>query len=196
MARQSLEPTRDPADYSFTHRLRTRFAETDAMGIIHHAAYLPYLEEARVEYLRSIGHPYDAVRSGDAGDAREFPVLEVSVQYRQPLRFDDEVDVSLRIGAVRGATFQIAYLLAVGAEARATAVTVHGCVDGPGRPARLPAWVAESVAGHGGLTLSLGASHWRRGDGLQRPASAKGVGELRARAGLRPGGRAAAAGRS
>jgi acyl-CoA thioester hydrolase len=145
MARQSLEPTRDRADYVFTHRLRTRFAETDAMGVIHHAAYLPYLEEARVEYLRAIGHPYDAVRGGDAGAAREFPVLEVSVQYRHSLRFDDEVDVSLCIGAVRGATFQIAYLLTVDDEARATAVTVHGCVDGLGRPARLPAWVAESV---------------------------------------------------
>lgn len=148
MARQSLEPTRDPADYSFTHRLRTRFAETDAMGIIHHAAYLPYLEEARVEYLRSIGHPYDGVRAGDSGDAREFPVLEVSVQYRQPLRFDDEVAVSLRIGAVRGATFQIAYLLTVGTEARATAVTVHGCVDGLARPTRLPTWVAQAVDNH------------------------------------------------
>jgi acyl-CoA thioester hydrolase len=143
VARQSLEPTLDPADYSFTHRLRTRFAETDAMGIIHHAAYLPYLEEARVEYLRAIGHPYDAVRGGDAGDAREFPVLEVSVHYRRPLRFDDEVAVSLRIGAVRGASFQIAYLLAVEAEARATAVTVHGCVDPEGRPVRLPDWVRQ-----------------------------------------------------
>src|SRR5580698_4524111 len=145
MARQSLQPTLDPAEYSFTHRLRTRFAETDAMGIIHHAAYLPYLEEARVEYLRSIGHPYDAVRGGDAADAREFPVLEVSVHYRQPLHFDDEVDVSLRVGAVRGATFQIAYLLAVGPDPRATAVTVHGCVDGTGRPTRLPHWVAQTV---------------------------------------------------
>jgi acyl-CoA thioester hydrolase len=146
VSRQSLEPTRDPADYSFAHRLRARFAETDAMGVIHHAAYLPYLEEARVEYLRAIGHPYDAVRGGDAADAREFPVLEVSVHYRQPLHFDDEVDVLLRLGAVRGATFQIAYLLAVGTEARATAVTVHGCTDGRGRPARLPPWVAAAVA--------------------------------------------------
>jgi acyl-CoA thioester hydrolase len=144
VARQTLEPTRDPADYSFSHRLRTRFAETDAMGIIHHAAYLPYLEEARVEYLRAIGHPYDAVRAGggDGGEGREFPVLEASVQYRQPLYFDDEVDVWLRIGAVRGASFQIAYLLAVGPDARATAVTVHGCVNGNGRPARLPSWVS------------------------------------------------------
>ena len=60
------------------------------------------------------------------------------MQYRRPLRFDDEVDVALRVGAVTRTTFQIAYLLSVGGEARATAVTVHGCVDGRGRPARLP----------------------------------------------------------
>jgi acyl-CoA thioester hydrolase len=147
VARQSLQPSRDPDDYDFAHRLRTRFAETDAMGIIHHAAYLPYLEEARVEYLRSIGHSYDAVRAGDGTDrgagGRDFAVLEVSVQFRKPLHFDDEVDVSLRIGAVTGTTFQVAYLLTAGGEARATAVTVHGCVDGRGRPTRLPVWVAE-----------------------------------------------------
>lgn len=147
MSRQSLEPTLDPADYPFTHRLRTRFAETDAMGIIHHAAYLPYLEEGRVEYLRAIGHPYDAVRGGEDKEGRDFPVLEASVQYRQPLRFDEEVDVSLRLGAVRGASFQIAYLLAVAGAARATAVTVHGCVDRSGRPMRLPGWIHRPSAG-------------------------------------------------
>ena len=141
--RQSLQPSRVPADYDFVHRVRTRFAETDAMGIIHHAAYLPYLEEARVEYLRSIGHPYDMVRGGGV----EVAVLEAAVHYRKPLRFDDEVDVSLRVGAVTRTTFQIAYLLSVGDEARATAVTVHGCVDTNGRPTRLPAWVGEELAG-------------------------------------------------
>ena len=39
------------------------------------------------------------------------------MQYRQPLRFDDEVDVSLGIGAVTRTTFQIAYLVSVGGEA-------------------------------------------------------------------------------
>jgi acyl-CoA thioester hydrolase len=141
--RLALEPSRDPADYAFVHRLRTRFAETDAMGVIHHASYLAYLEETRVEYLRSIEHPYGAVRSGKGDDSRDFPVLEVSVRYRKPLRFDEEVDVSLVIGAVTGTTFQIAYLVTVGGEVRATGVTVHGCVDRRGRPARLPAWVGE-----------------------------------------------------
>ena len=51
--------------------------------------------------------------------------------------------MSLVVGAVTRTTFQIAYLLSVGGEARATAVTVHGCVDGRGRPARMPAWVRE-----------------------------------------------------
>jgi acyl-CoA thioester hydrolase len=141
--RQSLQPSRDPADYPFVHRLRTRFAETDAMGVVHHAAYLPYLEEARVEFLRSIGHPYDEVRAEAAEGGREFPVLEVWVQYRSALAFDDQVDVSLIVGAVTRTTFQIAYLLSVGGQPHATAVTVHGCVDRSGRPVRLPAWVRD-----------------------------------------------------
>jgi acyl-CoA thioester hydrolase len=146
VARQSLQPSRDPADYAFVHRLRVRFAETDAMGVVHHASYLLYLEEARVEYLRAIGHPYDAVRAGDgesADDGREFATLEVSVQYRRPMFFDDQVDVSLVVGAVTRATFQVAYLLSVGGEPRATAVTVHGCIDRNGRPSLLPAWAPE-----------------------------------------------------
>ncbi len=148
-ARSSLQPSRDASDYAFTHRLRTRFAETDAMGVIHHAAYLPYLEEARVEYLKAVGHPYEEVRAGDGADGergeagRDFPVLEASLQYRRPLHFDEAVEVSLLMGAVTGTTFQIAYLLTVDGEARATAVTVHGCTDRTGRPARLPAWVRE-----------------------------------------------------
>lgn len=113
------------------------------MGVVHHAAYLPYLEEARVEFLRSIGHPYDAVRTDPAEGGREFPVLEVWVQYRSALFFDEEVDVSLIVGAVTRTTFQIAYLLSVAGQPRATAVTVHGCVDRSGRPTRLPRWVRE-----------------------------------------------------
>jgi acyl-CoA thioester hydrolase len=137
--RQSLQPSRDPADYPFVHRLRTRFAETDAMGIVHHAAYLPYLEEARVAYLKSIGHPYEEIRAGGV----DFATLEASVRYRKALYFDDEVDVAMVVGGATRTTFQVAYLISVGGDVRATAVTVHGAVDRTGRPARLPSWVRE-----------------------------------------------------
>jgi acyl-CoA thioester hydrolase len=140
--RLSVEPSRRADAYTFEHRLRVRFAETDAMGIVHHAAYLPYLEEARVEYLRSIGHPYLEVRA----EGIDFAVLEVTVAYLAPLRFDDVVAVHVALAASTRATFQIAYLLTVEGRTAATAVTVHGCVTPEGRPTRLPAWLRAGRA--------------------------------------------------
>ncbi|MBI4932355.1 MAG: acyl-CoA thioesterase [Actinobacteria bacterium] len=135
--RLELDPSLDPGDYAYAHTLRVRFAETDAMGIVHHSRYLPYLEEARVEYLRHLGHPYIELRA----EGVDYAVLEAFVQYRQPLRFDDQVVVHLRLGAATRATFQMAYLLTVDDQVRATAVTVHGCVNADGRPVRMPGWL-------------------------------------------------------
>ena len=136
--RIDADPPLQPGEYTFHHRLRVRFSETDAMGIVHHSRYLPYLEEARVEYLRAAGHPYSALRD----EGTDIAVLESWVQYRVPLRFDDEVTVHLRLASLTRATFQIAYLLTVDDEVRSTAVTVHGCVNAEGRPVRMPAWLA------------------------------------------------------
>ena len=137
--RLALTPSDDPDDYSFVHPIRTRFAETDAMGIIHHAAYVPFLEDARVAWLRHRGHPYEDVRAGGV----DFPVLEVYVRYRRPLRFDEVVAVHLAVGEVTRTTFQVGYLLTVDGEARATAVTVHAAVDAGGRARRMPRWLGE-----------------------------------------------------
>jgi acyl-CoA thioester hydrolase len=139
--RLSIEPTTDPGDYEFVHRIRVRFAETDAMGIVHHSRYLPYLEETRVEFLRRIDRPYDVMRA----EGLDFAVLEAFVRYRSPLRFDDVVHVHLRVGSISRTTFQIGYLLTVVDDARpaATAVTVHAAVTSTGRPTRLPAWMLE-----------------------------------------------------
>lgn len=134
-----LDPSLDPAAYGFRHRVRIRFAETDAMAVVHHGSYLLYLEEARVAWLRAIGHPYDSVRA----EGVDFAVLEAFVQYRQAVRFDDLLDVHLAVGAVTRTTFQVAYLLTVAGGVRATAVTVHGATGPTGRPARLPAWAAD-----------------------------------------------------
>jgi acyl-CoA thioester hydrolase len=140
--RLSVDPSASPDDYEFVHPIRVRFVETDAMGIVHHSNYLAYFEEARVAYLRAIGHPFTEWR--EAG--LESPVLESFVRYRRPLEFDDEISVHLRLADVTRATFQMAYLITVDDDAgvagpRATGVTVHGCVTVTGRPTRLPAWL-------------------------------------------------------
>lgn len=141
--RLSVEPSTSPDDYEFVHPIRVRFVETDAMGVVHHSGYLAYFEEARVAYLRAIGHPFTEWRAAGL----ESPVLESFVQYRQPLEFDELIDVHLRLAAVTRATFQMAYLITVAdttgaAQARATGVTVHGCTTSSGRPTRLPAWLS------------------------------------------------------
>ena len=137
--RATFDPPTDAGAYRFCHRVRVRFAETDAMGVVHHAAYLPYLEEARVEYLRAVGHPFDRLRA----DGYELPVVEVAARYLRPIHFDDVIDVHLVVAGTRGATFEIGYLLSVDAQPRATAVTVHGVTAPDGRPARCPEWLKD-----------------------------------------------------
>ena len=137
MRRLSLDPPLDPGAYAFTHRVRVRFAETDAMAVVHHARYLPYLEEARVAWMRAMGHSYLQLRQ----EGIDFAVIEAWVGYRSPLRFDDEVDVHVALGKLTRMTFQLAYLLTVDDTACATAVTVHAGVSPDGRPARLPEWL-------------------------------------------------------
>ena len=139
--RLTLTPSSDPADYSFAHPIRTRFAETDAMGVIHHGAYVTYLEEARAALLRHRGHPYDEVRA----DGIDLAVLELYVRYRRALHFDEVVDVHVMLGQLTRTSFQVGYLLTVADETRATAVTVHGAVDAGGHGRRLPPWLAELV---------------------------------------------------
>jgi acyl-CoA thioester hydrolase len=131
----------DPAAYRFVHQLRVRFAETDAMAVAHHASYLLYLETARVEYLRAVGHGYDPVRAEGA----DFPIIEVHVRYLRPLRFDEPVDVHVVVASAGPATFQMGYLISVEGQARATAVTVHAVVDSQGRPVRTPDWLRRLV---------------------------------------------------
>ena len=137
--RISDEPSTDSNDYPFRHSLRVRFAETDAMGIVHHSRYLPMLEEARVAYLRHIGHPYQEIRE----EGIEMNVLEAWVRYRRPLLFDDVVDVLVRVASVERASFQMGYLLLVDDQVRATGVTAHGCVTPEGQPVRLPGWMLQ-----------------------------------------------------
>lgn len=143
IVRTTADMPLDPDAYAHRHAIRVRFADTDAMGVVHHARYLPYLEEARVDYLRTIGHPYHEIRAGGI----DFAVLEVFVQYRSPLRFDDVVDVHLRLASATRTTFQLAYLLTVDGSARATAVTVHGAVTSDGKPTRSPAWLRQLATG-------------------------------------------------
>jgi acyl-CoA thioester hydrolase len=103
--RITADPPSDVSAYEFAHQVRVRFAETDAMGIVHHSRYLPMMEEARVAYLRHIGHPYQSIRD----EGIEMNVLEAFVRYRLPLVFDEVVDVNVSLASIERASFQMSY---------------------------------------------------------------------------------------
>ena len=82
------------------HRLRVRYAETDQMGIVHHANYLMYLEESRTSLMRDRGCSYaELERRGWA-----LPVRKVQMRYRAPAYYEEELVVRTRIGRVGNAS--------------------------------------------------------------------------------------------
>ncbi len=69
--------------------LRVRYAETDQMGVAHHANYLIWCELARTSHMRHLGVSY---RDLEAQGLR-LPVVDVHIRYRAPARYDDEIRV-------------------------------------------------------------------------------------------------------
>jgi acyl-CoA thioester hydrolase len=129
--------------FSFTTRVRVRFADTDAQGVAHNASYLVWFEVARVEYLRAYAGGYQALR--DLG--LEAFVLESFCRYRVPARFDDVLDVHARCLDVRGARFKYEYMIVrEDGELVADGWTAHACVDATTlRPTRVPDWLADAI---------------------------------------------------
>lgn len=139
---QDPTPTTPRAAATFVHTLRARFAETDAMGIVHHGSYATWFEAARVEFLRACGHPYESIRASGV----DFAVVELSISYERPVRFDDVVEIAVTVPSATRATFDMAYVATVGGIRCATGRSRHAAVGPTGRPRRLPAWVRDQVA--------------------------------------------------
>src|SRR5512139_1859481 len=84
-------------------RFRVRYHETDAMGIVHHAAYITWFEEGRSSFTRCIGYPYARMEA----EGISLAVAEVAARYHLPACYDDEVVVAtcLEESRSRGMTF-------------------------------------------------------------------------------------------
>lgn len=129
--------------FSFSTGVRVRFAETDAQGVAHHAAFLIWLEVARVEYLERHAGGYQAIR--DQGF--EALTTEVGVRYRLAAYFDDRLTVWARCRDLRGSRFRYEYAILREDELVAEGFTSHAVVDRETyRPTRVPQWLAEAVA--------------------------------------------------
>ncbi len=135
-----------------TFRHRVAFYETDAMGIIHHANYLHYLERGRIAWMDQFHEPYRSYVERDL----HFAVTRADLRYLRSAGFDDELEIATWLDAVRGASLRMEYEVRCQGEPIATALTEHALVDGSGQLRRLPRQVRER------LTEQAASSEWRQ----------------------------------
>lgn len=84
---------------------KVQYYETDRMGVVHHANYLHWMEEARIDFMDRIGFPYAEM------EARGIisPVKTLQCEYRQSCTFGDEISVSVSVESFNGVVLKIGY---------------------------------------------------------------------------------------
>lgn len=87
-----------------TTQITVRYAETDAMGIVHHSRYFPWLEVARTDFIKLLGHSYRTFEK----DGYRLVVSRIDFTYRSGAVYDDEISIHTELIAVhrRGMTFR------------------------------------------------------------------------------------------
>lgn len=119
---------------------RVRYAETDQMGVVHHASYLVWMEEARMSYVRSRGASYSAIE--EAGYF--LPVAEARVKYLRPAKFEQELRLECWLKEFQPEVMTFAYELSdqETGEILMTGQTKHACVTAEGEIVALPeGWI-------------------------------------------------------
>jgi acyl-CoA thioester hydrolase len=119
--------------------VRVRYAETDRMGLLHHANYLVYFEQARTELLRSQGLTYR-----DLEDAGFLLVLsKVEVRYKRPAFYDDVLTIRTTVARSTPVRIEHRYEVFRDGTLLAEGATTLACVSREGQIQALPDWFLE-----------------------------------------------------
>ncbi len=144
------------ADFRFAHRLRVRYSEIDSQAIVYNPRYLDYADIGVTEYFRALGIP-----TAPGPDTPEFHAARAAVDYKVPIKVDEEVDVCVRTQRI-------------GRSSMTLLVEMHGLKSGPAaddlraavelvyvhvdlashRPQPVPGWVIERMEAHAGRKLA------------------------------------------
>lgn len=121
---------------------RVRYAETDAMGYLHHAKYWEYFEDARTELLKQNGFRYRNLES----EGVFFVVYKASCKYLRPIRYDDLVTVTVSVERVTRTRVDHSYVVTREGERMCEAASTLACVGRDGRPRLMPdsLWMSTS----------------------------------------------------
>ena len=79
------------------YQRRINYYETDGMQVVHHSNYIRFLEEARIYYMDKMGLPYSILES----EGIMIPVLGVNCTYKHPAKFDDIIEINVKMNSER-----------------------------------------------------------------------------------------------
>ncbi len=122
-------------DDSHEMTIRVRYAETDRMGLLHHANFFVYFEMGRTELLRARGLSYRELE--DSGHL--LVIIDLGCKYKRPAHYDDELTLRTTVERVTHVKIVHRYELLRGGLLLAEGHSTLACVDREGRPQALPA---------------------------------------------------------
>lgn len=106
-----------PSQFHFTHRRMVEFADTDAAGIMHFSNFFRFVESAEHAFFRSLGFN---VHTTGAESHEGWPRIEVSCKYHRPARFEQTLEIGLRLEEVRSSSLRYGFWIFVAGEATRT----------------------------------------------------------------------------
>ena len=111
------------------------YYETDKMSVVHHSNYIRWFEEARVNFMKKVGYPYDFMES----QGIMMPVLSAQCSYKNSVHFGDTVLIYASISKFNGFKMEVQYKICdkKTGELRATGSTTHCFTDMSMKPLRI-----------------------------------------------------------
>src|SRR5438034_654544 len=126
----------------FRYSHRVTYAECTVGNHVYHARYLDLLEAARGEFFRGLGFPLLSLQEQDT----VFPVIECQLRYKAPARYDDRLEIHVRVAELAGVRLGFSYrILNQEEQLLVEGTTRHVCTGTAGKPKRLPKDLIEAL---------------------------------------------------
>ncbi|MGX1106241.1 MULTISPECIES: acyl-CoA thioesterase [Bradyrhizobium] len=92
-------------EFWFHFPFRVRYSEVDAQAVVFNAHYLTYFDTAITEYFRALGYDYlgEVARTGI-----DFHTVKSVVEYKAPIRFDEDIEVCVRVARIGRSSINLA----------------------------------------------------------------------------------------
>ncbi len=121
---------------------RVQYYETDMMGVTHHANYIRWMEEARVEFMDRIGFPYKRMEE----EGVLCVVKSLQGDYLKPCTFGDDVDIGIEVTGFNGLVVTLAYEMKVSGVPVFSGTSEHVFMTREGKFARMKKIMPEFCA--------------------------------------------------